>query len=94
MSDWTIPEMGVTFCRTLSGLLAENLDVLLISVSILSFETVMAALVECDGHNNRLASLLVVDVLSVKEHAKEVFLRLLPAQTDILCTHPMFGPER
>jgi prephenate dehydrogenase len=35
----------------------------------------------------------VVDVLSVKEHARQVMLDLLPPECDILCTHPMFGPD-
>ena len=36
---------------------------------------------------------LVVDVLSVKRHAKEVMLRLMPPDADIVCLHPMFGPD-
>ena len=36
---------------------------------------------------------LVVDVLSVKSHAKTTMLRLLPPEADLLCLHPMFGPE-
>merc|ERR1712226_192895 len=36
---------------------------------------------------------LVVDVCSVKVHAKTTMLALLPDSCDILCTHPMFGPE-
>jgi len=35
----------------------------------------------------------VVDVLSVKSHAKAKMLQLLPAEADLLCLHPMFGPE-
>ena len=34
-----------------------------------------------------------MDVLSVKSHAKETMLEHLPADCDVLCTHPMFGPE-
>jgi len=34
-----------------------------------------------------------VDVLSVKEHAKKIMTQTLPEDCDILCTHPMFGPE-
>merc|ERR1712154_447699 len=37
--------------------------------------------------------LLVIDVCSVKVHAKNTMLTLLPESCDILCTHPMFGPE-
>jgi prephenate dehydrogenase len=36
---------------------------------------------------------LVVDVLSVKEHARKIMLEQLPEECDILCTHPMFGPD-
>ena len=36
---------------------------------------------------------LFVDVLSVKEHAREALLKHLPAETGVLCTHPMFGPD-
>lgn len=34
-----------------------------------------------------------MDVLSVKEFPRELFLEILPEEFDILCTHPMFGPE-
>ncbi|KAL7553371.1 hypothetical protein ACHAWF_016657, partial [Thalassiosira exigua] len=36
---------------------------------------------------------LIVDVLSVKEHARNVLLEHLPEECGILCTHPMFGPD-
>jgi arogenate dehydrogenase (NADP+) len=36
---------------------------------------------------------LIVDVLSVKEHARKVMLEYLPEECDILCAHPMFGPD-
>ena len=36
---------------------------------------------------------LVVDVCSVKNHPMDVMLNLLPPACDVLCTHPMFGPE-
>ncbi|KAL5568862.1 hypothetical protein UlMin_025437 [Ulmus minor] len=36
---------------------------------------------------------LFIDVLSIKEHPKEVLLQVLPEESDVLCTHPMFGPE-
>ena len=38
-------------------------------------------------------STLFVDVLSVKEFPRQVMRRMLPAEVDILCTHPMFGPD-
>ena len=36
---------------------------------------------------------LVVDVLSVKRLPKDVMLQCLPAEADVVCLHPMFGPE-
>lgn len=38
-------------------------------------------------------STLFVDVLSVKEFPKQVMQRMLPSEVDVLCTHPMFGPD-
>ena len=35
----------------------------------------------------------MVDVLSVKEFPKKLLLRTVPDEFDILCTHPMFGPD-
>lgn len=40
-----------------------------------------------------LEGLLVVDVLSVKTLPKAAMLKSLPPSCDIVCTHPMFGPE-
>lgn len=34
-----------------------------------------------------------MDVLSVKVFPKQLLLKELPAEFDVLCTHPMFGPE-
>lgn len=65
-----------------------GLDVLLICVSILSFESVVNKL-----PSQFLTNLVIVDVLSVKTHPKQLLLRELPEHTSILCTHPMFGPE-
>ena len=36
---------------------------------------------------------LVADVLSVKQFPKQLFLQRLPDDFDILCLHPMFGPD-
>jgi arogenate dehydrogenase (NADP+) len=38
-------------------------------------------------------STLFVDVLSVKVFPKNLLLEVLPSEVDILCTHPMFGPD-
>jgi prephenate dehydrogenase len=83
--------------------LAQDLDVIVVAVSILSFEGTVQKLVgpirkylerkaaESDGVKVR--GPLVVDVLSVKEHARQTMLELLPPECDIMCTHPMFGPD-
>lgn len=36
---------------------------------------------------------LLVDLLSVKIHAKEVFTREIPEPCETMLTHPMFGPD-
>jgi prephenate dehydrogenase len=43
--------------------------------------------------SEHLRGKMIVDVLSVKVHAKRTMLDVLPQDADILCTHPMFGPE-
>jgi len=86
-------ELGVQWCNSLDELLACELEVLIISTSILSFEGVtrrVAAAMEALKPGKRP---LVVDVCSVKLHAKNTMLGILPESCDILCTHPMFGPE-
>jgi prephenate dehydrogenase len=88
---------------------AEGLDVIVIAVSILSFESTINMLVpyiqkavnqqrdlsNADDNftSSPLHGPLIVDVLSVKEHARNVMLERLPLECDILCTHPMFGPD-
>lgn len=93
--------------------LAEGLDVIVLAVSILSFDETIQffaphlrksiqqqqqCLVQSSSTVTSLATSplhgpLIVDVLSVKEHARSIMLRHLPAECDILCTHPMFGPD-
>ena len=80
--------MGASFCRTLDALAAEACDVVVVATSVLSFETVLRSLPPA-----LVAGRLVVDMLSVKAHAKEAMLRLLPSDADVICMHPMFGPE-
>lgn len=105
-----------------AAFLAHELDVIVIAVSILSFEATVRALAphlqaraSCAAAQQQqpqqqgtettaaaapappalqlLHAPLIVDVLSVKEHARKVMLRHLPPECDILCTHPMFGPD-
>jgi len=69
-----------------------ELDVLILSMSIMSFEACVAAFPW-----ERLQNVTVVDVLSVKEHPRAVLLEHIGKRgsksIDILCTHPMFGPD-
>ena len=81
--------------------LNESLDVIVLAVSIVSFEDTvkkwsnfLRAYIEkqrqCGGST---VAPLIVDVCSVKEHPREILLKYLPEECDILCTHPMFGPD-
>ena len=62
-----------------SDFFANELDVVVFAVSILSFEEVLK-----DIPAKFLEGKLVVDVLSVKMHPKQTLLENLPADTDIL----------
>lgn len=75
--------------------LGQELDVIICATSILSFESTIKKLVpHLREHLARgRKGPLLVDVLSVKEHARDVMLEHLPVECDILCTHPMFGPD-
>eukprot|EP00978_Attheya_sp_CCMP212_P025180 scaffold80535_cov48-Attheya_sp.AAC.1 len=105
-SDYTdIAEgMGVTYVPLSdpASFLAQGLDVIVVAVSILSFDDTVRSFVthiQADIETRLLEGgiilpgPLVVDVLSVKEHPRQVLLDLLPPECDILCTHPMFGPD-
>jgi len=80
--------MNVEFCDSVDTLFSKGIDCLVISVSILSFESVLRTI-----PLKYLSNVLVIDVLSVKMLPKHVMQVLLPPNVDILCTHPMFGPE-
>lgn len=71
----------------ISKFLSNNLDVIVFTVSVLSFEQVLTAFVP------HLKSELVVDVLSVKVHPYQLMKKMLPETCDVLCSHPMFGPD-
>ncbi len=95
--------MGVTYLPLddPDRFLGEDLDVIVVATSILSFESTISSLAPAirkylDGKAESGAAArgpLIVDVLSVKEHARQIMLDLLPPECDILCTHPMFGPD-
>ncbi|RRT51859.1 hypothetical protein B296_00032959 [Ensete ventricosum] len=81
--------LGATFFRDPHDLCEQHPDVVLLCTSILSAEAVLRSL----PFQRLRRSTLFVDVLSVKEFPKNLLLHILPPDFDILCTHPMFGPE-
>eukprot|EP00656_Telonema_subtile_P013871 TRINITY_DN17055_c0_g1_i4.p1 TRINITY_DN17055_c0_g1~~TRINITY_DN17055_c0_g1_i4.p1 ORF type:complete len:445 (+),score=95.22 TRINITY_DN17055_c0_g1_i4:118-1452(+) len=82
--------MGVRYVHAdPSALLNADVDVVIISVSVLSFVTVLSSMIPLE----LLKGKLVVDVLSVKTHPRDTMLATLHPECDVLCTHPMFGPE-
>ncbi|KAL5853508.1 hypothetical protein ACOSQ3_008626 [Xanthoceras sorbifolium] len=81
--------MGVSFFSNVDDLFEEHPEVILLCTSILSTEKVLKSL----PLQRLKRSTLFVDVLSVKEFPRNLFLRHLLPDFDILCTHPMFGPE-
>ncbi|KAK6786533.1 hypothetical protein RDI58_015058 [Solanum bulbocastanum] len=81
--------LGILFFRDIGAFLESDNEVIMISTSILSLSRV----VEPIPFNCLKRPTLFVDVLSVKEHPKDVLLRIMPEECDLLCTHPMFGPE-
>lgn len=81
--------LGAAFFSDPHDLCEQHPDVILICTSIISMESVLRSLPLQRLRRNTL----FVDVLSVKEFPKNIFLQVLPNHFDILCTHPMFGPE-
>ncbi|WCJ19966.1 arogenate dehydrogenase [Euphorbia peplus] len=83
-------DLGISFYRDMLSFIEAENDVVLIATSILSFEDVLR---EIPIHALKRRRILFVDVLSVKEHPRDILLNVLPGESDILCTHPMFGPD-
>ncbi|KQK17495.1 arogenate dehydrogenase 2, chloroplastic [Brachypodium distachyon] len=81
--------IGASFYADAHDLCECQPDVVLLSTSILSAEAVLRSL---PVHRFR-RSTLFADVLSVKEFPKNLLLAYLPGDFDVICTHPMFGPE-
>ncbi|KAE8700614.1 Arogenate dehydrogenase 1 [Hibiscus syriacus] len=82
-------QLGISFYSDPNDLFEQHPDVVLLSTSILSTETLLQKL----PFQRLRRNTLFVDVLSVKEFPRNLFLKYLPLDFDILCTHPMFGPE-
>lgn len=91
-SDYTAvaKSMGAEFYTDPESFCAAAPDVVVMAVSILAFEKTARSF---PWSHAGIANALVVDVLSVKAHPKEVLLEVTPPSMDLLCTHPMFGPE-
>ncbi|GLT93481.1 hypothetical protein SLE2022_112720 [Rubroshorea leprosula] len=82
-------KLGIPFFADADDLCEEHPEVILLCTSILSTEKVLRSL----PLQRLKRSTLFVDVLSVKEFPQNLFVQNLPPDFDILCTHPMFGPE-
>ncbi|KAL5726837.1 prephenate dehydrogenase (NADP(+)) [Ranunculus cassubicifolius] len=80
-------ENGIEFFQDLNGLCQSQPDVLLICSSILSTEKVVRGI----PFHKLKPDTIIADVLSVKQHPKNLFLDVVPEGFGILCTHPMFG---
>ena len=81
--------MGVKYFQNVDDFCEEHPEVVVLCTSILSTEKVLSNFPFLRLRRNTL----MVDVLSVKEFPKRLLLRTLPEDFDILCTHPMFGPD-
>jgi prephenate dehydrogenase len=67
---------------------AAGADVVVLAVPVQALEQAATAIA---GHLRPGA--LVVDVASVKVRPAEILTRVLPQHVDIVCTHPLFGPQ-
>jgi len=100
-SDYTdlATGMGIEYVSltTPELFLEKDLDVIVLATSIVSFEGTVKSLVPyLEDYIKRSGTgrgPLIVDVLSVKDYPRQIMLDLLPKECDILCTHPMFGPD-
>ncbi|KAJ4978730.1 hypothetical protein NE237_009510 [Protea cynaroides] len=82
--------LGVDFFRDIDTFLNVHNDVILLCTSIVSLSQVLKSI---PFHLVKNPNILFVDVLSVKNYPRDLLLQVLPETMDLLCTHPMFGPE-
>ena len=82
-------QVGARFFTDIDDFAEQHPDVVVLACSILSARSVLDGL----PLQRFRRSTLFVDVLSVKEFPKRLLLDRLPKSMDILCTHPMFGPD-
>ena len=82
-------KLGAEFFNDVDDFAEQHPDVVVLASSILSTRAVLDNL----PLQRFRRSTLFVDVLSVKVFPKQLLLSKLPPSMDILCTHPMFGPD-
>jgi len=82
-------DLGACFYPDIDDFCEEHPDIVILSTSILSTEKVLREF----PFQRLRRNTLFCDVLSVKQFPKQLFLKLLPQNFDILCLHPMFGPD-
>ena len=78
---------GVSYAANLNDLVTKA-DILVLSVPLASYDEVLP-------HIQRYVrpQTLIIDICSVKLKAEERLRMHLPAHNNILCTHPLFGPQ-
>ncbi|RYR53884.1 hypothetical protein Ahy_A06g029127 [Arachis hypogaea] len=81
--------VGVSYFNDADDIFEQHPKVILLCTSILSTVKVLKSL----PFQRLKRSTLFADVLDVKEFPKNLFLQHLPPDFDVLCTHPVFGPE-
>ncbi|GJU18111.1 arogenate dehydrogenase 1, chloroplastic-like protein isoform X1 [Tanacetum coccineum] len=95
--------LGVHFIREMEEFMGLEHDVILICTSIMSLSEVIKSI----PFHCLKKQTLFADVLSVKEHPRQILLQCIsdtfemscdktkevPEDSDLVCTHPMFGPE-
>eukprot|EP00798_Chlamydomonas_sp_ICE-L_P005103 gene5103-34903_t len=82
-------KLGAAYFKNADDFCEEHPEIVILCTSILSTRSVVAAL----PVQRLRRSTLFVDVLSVKTFPKMLLQEMLPAEVDVLCTHPMFGPN-
>ncbi|XP_076882980.1 arogenate dehydrogenase 1, chloroplastic-like [Bidens hawaiensis] len=87
-SDYSA-HLGDNFIRDMDEFMGLEHDVILICTSIVSVSEVVKSI---PFHCLKKPTLFA-DVLSVKEHPRQLLLQEVPEDSDLVCTHPMFGPE-
>jgi arogenate dehydrogenase (NADP+) len=81
--------LGVEYFSSQDDFCEQHPEVVILCTSILSLERIVAGLPVARLRR----STLFVDVASVKSFPRALMLARLPPEADLLCSHPMFGPD-